>query len=82
MTGAQVMTQAIMQAAVEAVNIVVQAMIVARVEARTRSRNEAASMGPRLGGPSLKQRSFHWSVTDKYTELRNFRLEVNNIFQT
>ena len=49
-------------------------------------------MGPRLDRPSLKQPLFDWNATkqplfdwnatDKYAELINFMLEVNNIFQT
>ena len=38
--------------------------------------------GPKLGGPTLKQPSFNWSMRDKYAELKNFQIEVNYIFQT
>ena len=38
--------------------------------------------GPRLGGPIIKQPTFNWEAEDKYSELKNFRLEVNNIFKS
>ena len=37
---------------------------------------KAENMGPRMGGPIMKQRTFDWSAKDKYVELRNFKLEV------
>ena len=53
-----------------------QAKAVAGAEAVTELRNKKVSMRPKLGRPSLQQYTFDWSATDKYTELRNFRLEV------
>ena len=38
-------------------------------------------MGQKLGGPTMKQPTFYWGAMEKYTELKNFRLEVNNIFK-
>ena len=29
----------------------------------------------------MKQQTFDWCSTDKYAELRNFKLEVRNMFQ-
>ena len=39
-------------------------------------------MEPKLGWPTLKQPTFNWGATDKYTELENVRLEVNDIFKS
>ena len=59
----------------------VQAIAVARVRWVLAWEYNFSKFGPKLGGPSLKQPTFAWSSTDKYAELRNFKLEVNNIFQ-
>ena len=37
--------------------------------------------GPRMGGPIMEQPTFDCSVKDKYTELRNFKLEMKNMHQ-
>ena len=37
---------------------------------------------PHWWGPSLRQPVFNWNVEDKYTELKNFEVEVTNIFIT
>ena len=37
--------------------------------------------GPRLDGPMMRQPNFNWEAEDKYNKLKNFRLEVNNIFK-
>ena len=44
--------------------------------------SELMSLGPKLGGPTLKQPTFDWSITDQYMEFKNFRLKVNKIFKT
>ena len=49
-------------------------------EAQTHRTQNAA--GPKLGSPTLKQPSFNWEALDKYTELKTFKLEVNNILST
>ena len=36
-------------------------------------------VGPQIGRPVMKQPSFNWETDDKYSELKNFRFEVNNI---
>ena len=38
--------------------------------------------GPKIGGPTMKQLTFDWNAEDKYSELKTFRLEVNNVFST
>ena len=41
-----------------------------------------STAGPKIGGPAMKQPSFNWEADDKYSELKNFRLEVNTILVT
>ena len=64
----------IAQAVAKAARVTIQAMTVAEAE---RSQN----VGPKLSGPIMKQLTFNWYSTDKYAELRNFRLEVKNMLQ-
>ena len=66
--------EAVVQAVAEATRAAIQAMAVAGAE---RTQNA----GPRLGRPMMKQPTFNWEVADKYIELANFRLEVNNTFK-
>ena len=80
MTDNQNITQAIRQAAIEATKAAILMMAVTRNEAGAEPRSEPISMAPKLGRSALKQLTSGWSATDKYTELRNFRLEVNTIF--
>ena len=40
------------------------------------------AVGPKLGGPAMKQATFDWEAPDKYSELKTFRLEVNNVLST
>ena len=37
---------------------------------------------PKVGSPSMKQPTLDWNVQDKYSELKTFWLEVNNILST
>ena len=39
-------------------------------------------MVPKVNGCSLKQPTFDWKAKDKNTELKNFEMEVTNIFLT
>ena len=41
----------------------------------------AQNVEPRLGGPTMKP-NFNWEAGDTYYKLKNFRLEVNNIFKS
>ena len=66
--------EAIVQAVVEETTVAIQVMTVNGVE---RTQN----VGPKLGRPIMRQLTFNWSFTDKYAELRNFKLEVENMFQ-
>ena len=58
----------------EAARMVTQTMAVAGT-ARTEY------VRPRMSGPSMKQPTFDWKFIDKYAQLRNFKLEVKNLFQ-
>ena len=77
MADTQDMTQTIIKAAIEATKAAVKVMVVTRAEAGTEPRSKSVNMRSKLGGPTLKQCTFDWSATDKYIELRKFRIEVN-----
>ena len=34
---------------------------------------------PKIGGPTMKQLMFDWKGEDKYSKLKTFKLEVNNV---
>ena len=70
------MSEAIVRAVAEATRIVLQTMAEAQAE-----RMHDGS-GPKLGGPTMKQPLFDWDAQDKYSELKTFRLEVNNFLST
>ena len=53
-------TQAIAQVVVQVMKASVQAMAVIG------ENNSGARIGPKLGGPTLKQPTFDWSAMDKY----------------
>ena len=63
-----------MQAKADAARAAIQAMAMARME---RTQNA----GLRLGVAMMKQPILNWEAEDKYNELKNVRLEVNNIFK-
>ena len=67
--------EVITQAVAEAERVKIEAMAAGGVE-----RTENA--GPRLGRPIMRQPTFIWEAEDKYNELKNFRLEVNNILKS
>ena len=64
--------EAIAQIMAVATRVAIQAIALTRPE---RTQN----VGPRLGGPMMKEPTFNWEAEDKYNELKNFRLEVNHI---
>ena len=82
MADAKTIKGAITHTAVETAKATVQTMTLAGGEAGTGQRSMAMSKGPKPGGPFLKQPSFDWCVRDKYTNVTNFQIEVNNIFMT
>ena len=76
MASKQMMNRAIARAVAEATRVAIQTM----VEAQTQRTQNAT--GPKLGGPTLKQPVFKWEAPDKYTNLKTFKLEVNNVLLT
>ena len=73
MASEQMMSKAITRAVAEATRVALQTMSEAQAE---RAENTA---GPKLGSPMMKQPTFNWEAPDKYSKLKTFRLEVNNI---
>ena len=67
------MNEAITKALAEATRVAIQAVVEAQVE-----RMHDIS-GPKIGSPAMKQLIFDWKAEDKYSELKTFRLEVNNV---
>ena len=72
----QIMSEAITKALAEATRVVIQAMAEAQVEQMSNT------VGPKIGSPAMKQPTFDWDAEDKYSELKTFRLEVNNVLST
>ena len=76
MASEQIMSEAITRAVAEATRIAIQTMVGAWAE-RMHERS-----GPKVGSPTMKQLTFDWNAQDKYSKLKAFRLEVNNILST
>ena len=70
------MCETIAKVVAEAARAPIQAMATVVAE---RSKSMA---GPKIGRPAMKQPPFNWEMEDKYSELKTFRLEVNNILST
>ena len=70
------MSEAIARAGAEATRVAIQTMAEAQTE---RMHNES---GPKVGSPAMKELTFDWNTQDKYSELKTFRLEVNNNLST
>ena len=68
--------KAIAKAAAEVTRVAIQAMAAAEAE-----RLQSAA-GLKIGGPAMKQPSCKWEADNKCKELKNFRLEVNNIISS
>ena len=68
--------EAIAKAVVEVMKAGIQAMAAATAE------RPQSVAGPKIGGPAMKQPSFNWEADEKYSKLKKFRLEVNNIIST
>ena len=54
----------------------------AAIQAMATAERPQSMMGPKIGSPAMKQPSFNCEADDKYSKLKNFRLEVNNIIST
>ena len=65
--------EAIRQAVVEATRAAIQVIAAARTE---RTQN----VGPRLGGPVMKQPSFNWEAKDKYNKLKKYQARGKQYF--
>ena len=76
MASEQVMTKVITSMVAEATRVVIQTM----VEAWAERMHEIS--GPKIGGPTMKQLTFDWNAEDKYSKLKPFRLEGNNVLST
>ena len=72
MATGQIMSETITKAVAEATRVAIQAM----AEAQAEQMSDTA--GLKIGGPAMKQLTFEWDTEDKYSELKMFRLEVNN----
>ena len=70
------MSEAITRTIAEATRVALQTMV------ETQAQRTQNATGPKLGGPALKQPTFDWEVSDKYTELKTFKLEVSNVLST
>ena len=68
------MSEAIVKGVAEAMRVTIQAF------AETAAEQPHSMTGPKIGGPAMKQPTFNWDAEDKYSELKTFRLEVNNIW--
>ena len=67
------MNEPITKAVAEVTRVAIQAMVEAWVE-----RMHDIS-GPKIGGTTMKQLTFDWNAEVMYSELKTFRLEVNNV---
>ena len=67
------MSEVIAKAVAEATKIAIQPMADIQVQ------QISSQHRPRLGSPALKQPTFNWKATDKYTESKAFMLEVQNV---
>ena len=47
----------------------------------TENNQRAQNTGPILSKPIIKQLTFDWSSKEKYIKLRNYNLEVKNMFE-
>ena len=73
MASEQVMNKMITKAVAEATRVTIQTMVETQAE---RMHNIS---GPKIGSLTMKQPMFDWNAEDKYSKLKTFRLEVNNV---
>ena len=72
----QIMSEAITKTVAEATRVAIQAL------AEPQAEWIHDMTGPKIGSPTMKQPIFDWDAEDKYSELKTFRLEVNNVLST
>ena len=70
------MSEAIAKAIAEATRVAIQAMTDAQTQ------RVSNTSGSKVGSLAMKQPSFNWEATDKYTEWKAFILEVRNVLST
>ena len=73
MTSEQIMSKAITRGVTEATRIAIKTM----AESQAERTNDAS--GPKIGSPAMKQLTFNWNVQDKYSKLKTFKLDINNV---
>ena len=73
--------EVIAQAVAETARAAVQGVAVAGAE-NSAKHERTQNAGPKIDRAVMKQHTFNWKAEDKYKELTNFRLEVNNIFKS
>ena len=66
MADQSIINEAIMKAMTEATRVANQAM------AETQAQSMPNTSGPKVGGPMLRQPSFNWEATDKYTKWKAY----------
>ena len=71
-------TKAITQAAAEAARLVVQAMAVARTDNSEKTQNVI----PKVVEPITKQPTLNWEAEYKYSKIKIFIQQVNNVFES
>ena len=71
-----IINEAIAKAVVQVTRVATQGMPAAAAERPPRV------VGPKIGRPAMKQPSCNWEANDKYSGLKNFRLQVNNIISS
>ena len=70
MADQSIMNEAIMKAMAEVTRVAIKAI------AETQAQRMPNTSGPKVGGPALRQPSFNWEVTEKYTKWEAFIFEV------
>ena len=65
------MKETIAKVVAVAMRAAIQAMAVATAE------TPQSMAGPKIGGPAMKQPTFHWEMEDRYSKFKIFRLDVN-----
>ena len=76
MASEHVMSEVIAKEVAETTRLAIQTMVEAQAE-----RIHDIS-GPKIGSLTMKQLMFDWNAEDKNSELKTFRLEVNNVLST
>ena len=67
------MNEVIAKAVAEATRVTIQTL------SEVQNQRSESHQGPKIGGPILKQPQFNWEATEKYTEWKEFILEVRNV---